>query len=246
MNAGDLQAAWRSLPVTTPDILTGGRPIVIISPHPDDESLGMGGIIAASREAGADVRVVVISDGAQSHPRSERFPRDRLVTLRRAEVEAAAEHLGLPQGAVTHLDLPDAAVPSSGLAFDAAVAHLAAVVDDSRAAAVFVTWGGDPHCDHEAAAAMAARLREHRPGVAFFCYPIWGWHLEPTMVLDALPPRGYRVDIARWLPAKQRAIAAHASQMTELIDDDPEGFRFTPETLAPFLAPVETVFEMPA
>ena len=55
----------------------------------------------------------------------------------------------------------------------------------------------------------------------------------------------FRIDVAPWHAAKQRAIAAHASQMTDLIDDDPEGFRFTPETIAPFLADVETIFEMP-
>ena len=48
-----------------------------------------------------------------------------------------------------------------------------------------------------------------------------------------------------WYSRKHKAIEAHASQMTDLIDDDPEGFQFTPETLAPFLEPVEVVFEMP-
>ena len=33
--------------------------------------------------------------------------------------------------------------------------------------------------------------------------------------------------------------------MTALTHDDPDGFRFTPDTLAPFLEPVETLFEVP-
>ena len=245
MKIADLHAAWRAWPVTAPAEMTGGKPFVVISPHPDDESLGMGGTIASCRAAGVDVRVVVVTDGAKSHPNSKTYPADRLAALRRAEVEAAGECLGLAAGAVTHLDLPDAAVPMDGLAFDAAVAHLAAVVDQSHAAAVFVTWGGDPHCDHEAAAAMARRLREHRPGIAFWCYPIWGWHLDGDASIEMPVPQGFRVDVAPWLPAKRRAIEAHASQMTAFIDDDPEGFRFTPDKLAPFLQPVETVFEMP-
>ena len=246
MNVAEIHAAWRAFPLVAPEAVTDGKPFVVISPHPDDESLGLGGLIAASRAAGIDVRVVVVSDGSQSHPNSRSFPRERLVALRRAETDAATAVLGLAPGAVTHLDLPDAAVPMEGLAFEAAVAHLAAVVDDSRAAAVFVTWGLDPHCDHEAAAAMARHLRDHRPGLAIWCYPIWGWHLDPETPIDTPPPRGVRVDIARWSDAKGRAIAAHASQMTDLVDDDPEGFRFTPATLAPFLLPVETVFELPA
>lgn len=246
MKAGDIHAAWRALPLVAPEVVTGDRPFVVISPHPDDESLGTGGLIAASRAAGLDVRVVIVSDGAKSHPGSQRYPHDRLVALRRTETEAAAAALGLVPGSVTHLDLPDAAVPMEGLAFEAAVAHLAAVVDDSRAGSVFVTWGHDPHCDHEAAAAMARHLRAHRPALTYWCYPVWGWHIEAADEIDAPPPRGFRIDIAPWRATKDRAIAAHASQMTDMIDDDPEGFRFTPETLAPFLQPVETVFEMPA
>lgn len=246
MKVAEIHAAWRAFPLVAPEVVTGGKPFVVISPHPDDESLGLGGLIAASCAAGVDVRVVVVSDGSQSHPNSRAFPRERLVALRRAETDAAAAALGLSATAVTHLDLPDAAVPMDGLAFEAAVAHLATVVDQIQAASVFVTWGFDPHCDHEAAAAMARHLREHRPGLATWCYPIWGWHREPDEILDTSVSPGFRIDIAPWRAGKERAIAAHASQMTDLIQDDPEGFRFTPETLAPFLAPVETVFEMPA
>ncbi len=246
MIARDVREAWRAMPLVPPETVTQGRPFVVISPHPDDESLGMGGIIAAARAAGIDVRVVIVSDGSRSHPNSSKFPRERLVALRYTEALEAARHLGLAANSVTYLDLPDAAVPTSGRAFDAAVVHLAAVADDCKATSVFVTWGHDPHCDHEAAVAMARCLRAHRPALAFWCYPIWGWHLEAEREIEDSPPRGFRVDIGPWLAAKTHAIAAHASQMTDLIDDDPEGFRFTPEKLAPFLQPVEVVFEMAA
>lgn len=246
MRAGAIHEAWRALPIVTPAALIRDQPFVVISPHPDDESLGLGGLIAASREAKVDVRVVIVSDGSKSHPNSRAFPHDRLVALRRAEAEAAAGHLGLAPGSLTHLGLPDADVPMSGLAFDAAVAHLAAVADASRAASVFVTWRHDPHCDHEAAATMARHLRRHRPTLAFWNYPIWGWHLDADMAVDDSPPRGFRIDVARWLAVKERAVAAHASQMTDLIDDDPDGFRFTQDKLAPFRQPFETVLEMPA
>ncbi|MDX7951686.1 PIG-L family deacetylase [Lichenihabitans sp. Uapishka_5] len=246
MKAGDLHAAWRALPMATPWDITGGKPFVVISPHPDDESLGLGGLIAAARADGIDVRVVVVSDGAGSHPNSRRVPHDDLVVLRRTETDAAARALGLAPGSVTHLDLPDTAVPMDGLAFEAAVAHLASVVEACGAASCFVTWGHDPHCDHEAADAMARHLRRHRPALRYWSYPIWGWHLDAAETVAAPAPKGFRIDIAPWQAAKHQAIAAHASQMTALIDDDPEGFRFTDDTLAPFLQPVETVFELSA
>ena len=53
------------------------------------------------------------------------------------------------------------------------------------------------------------------------------------------PVRGFRLDIARHLPAKRRAIAAHRSQTTDLIADDPAGFRMPPAFRALFDQPFE-------
>jgi LmbE family N-acetylglucosaminyl deacetylase len=45
--------------------------------------------------------------------------------------------------------------------------------------------------------------------------------------------------VTSWLDAKRAAIAAHASQMTDLIDDDPLGFHFDAASVAPFLGHFE-------
>jgi LmbE family N-acetylglucosaminyl deacetylase len=244
LNAGDLHRLWRDLPLVSPDVVLRGKPILVLSPHPDDETLGVGGLIAAACDGGIPVQVAVISDGSQSHPRSQRYPRDRLVALRRDEVHAAGRLLGLDAADISFMGLPDAAVPLAGAAFESAVDRLVDLADRSRAETVFVTWGGDPHCDHEAVSAMAGALCRRRPALACWSYPIWGWHLEPSTPVSTSALEGFRVDIAPWLSRKRRAIAAHASQISDLIDDDPEGFRFTPETLAPFLSPFEVLFAM--
>ena len=135
---------------------------------------------------------------------------------------------------------------TEGPLFEGTLDRLAEIVDRARAKHVFVTWERDPHCDHEAAAAMARALRRRRPGLGLWFYPIWGWHLHAETPLAAPAPKGCRIDISPWLAAKHAAIRAHASQMTDLIDDDPGGFRFDERTLAPFLQPSEYYFEVPA
>ncbi len=63
----------------------GGSPVLVLAPHPDDEVFGCGGAIVQLRNAGTDVRVVVLTDGeAQGDPE-----------VRRAEARHAAEILGL-------------------------------------------------------------------------------------------------------------------------------------------------------
>lgn len=46
------------------------------------------------------------------------------------------------------------------------------------------------------------------------------------------------------LELKLQAIAAYRFQTTDLIDDDPEGFRLTPEMLANFIHPWELYLEV--
>jgi len=48
--------------------------------------------------------------------------------------------------------------------------------------------------------------------------------------IDDPPASAIRNDVSTWLPSKRTAIAAHASRMTDLIDDDPTGFRFDERT----------------
>ena len=239
MTAGEYLAALTQMPLGSLHDITAGAPFVVLSPHPDDESLGAGGLIATACAAKQHVEVIVITDGAGSHPRSQAYPAKRLIELRKTEVEAAGSLLGLPHDRVSYLDLPDTQAPSSGAAFDAAVASIIRTCRDIGAASLFVTWGRDPHCDHEATYRMAEAVKMQMPELRLWAYPIWGWHLDPALPLECPPPHGLRLDIAAHQSIKRAAIAAHVSQMTDLIDDDPEGFRFTDTTLAPFLGPFE-------
>lgn len=61
MNAGDYFRLLNELPVRDWRELTGEQPFVILSPHPDDESLGAGGLIALARRHDAQVAVVLMT-----------------------------------------------------------------------------------------------------------------------------------------------------------------------------------------
>jgi LmbE family N-acetylglucosaminyl deacetylase len=232
-------------PITTTRALTGGRPFVVLSPHPDDETLGTGGLIAEARTAGQEVDVIVVTDGSGSHPRSKQYPRQRLVDVRYSEVHQAGLALGLEPDRIVFLGLPDTLAPKSGPQFDAAVEETLNVIRRSEAGALFVTWERDPHCDHEASAELARVVRRMSPGLKLWAYPIWGWHIEASADIRQPPPMASRIDISPYRDRKLEAIAAHASQMTDLISDDPKGFRFDKNSLAPFLGQYEYFIEVP-
>jgi LmbE family N-acetylglucosaminyl deacetylase len=233
MRVGDALSAMQALPLRDLDAIVGTGGILVLAPHPDDESLGCGGLIAQACAGGRDIDIAVLTDGAGSHPGA---PPARVAALRAAEVRAAVAALGLAADRLHMLGLPDTAAPHDGPGLLQAAWRVA---DLARGRTILATWRHDPHCDHEAAhliAAEAARLT----GTRLVSYPIWGWTLPPEKSLPARPIIGARLDVSGQLPAKRAAIAAHRSQLTGTVDGDPDGFSLPTAFLALFDRPFET------
>ncbi len=243
MRAAEFLGLAETLPFTGLSALTGGRGLVVVAPHPDDESLGCGGLVAAACAAGTPVRLVVVSDGVGSHPNSRAYPPERLRALREDETRDAAAMLGLAQDHIRFLRLPDRFVPNTGPAAEAAAAVIAEVARGIDAGAIAVTWRHDPHCDHEASAALVDLARASVPDIRVLAYPVWGWTLPADTEVGAAP-HGVRLDISAHLAAKRRAVAAHRSQVGELIEDDPAGFRLDAAMLARFARPFEIYLDI--
>lgn len=233
MKAGAFLVAAERLPFAGVVDIVGQGGLVVVAPHPDDESLGCGGLIVEARLQGIEVRVIFVTDGAGSHPNSRRYPTQRLREVRESEALDAADALGLRRDAITFLRLPDRGVPRDGPVAAMALDAIVAAARDCNATAVCVTWEHDPHCDHAAAARLAAQAHPRLGGAHLIQYPIWGWTLPPDTEVGA-PPRGWRLDVSAHRVAKAAAIAAHVSQTTDLIDDDPDGFRLTQEMIERF------------
>ncbi|WP_375409428.1 PIG-L deacetylase family protein [uncultured Methylobacterium sp.] len=233
MQAAAFLAAAARLPIGDLDAIVGTGGLVVVAPHADDESLGCGGLIAEAAAQGRDVRVVIVSDGCGSHTHSKAYPPDRLRALRESEAGDAVAILGLRREALSFLRLPDAGVPSTGPGAQAAAAAIAALARECGAGAVCVTWGHDPHCDHTAAAAIAALAHRDLPDVRLYAYPVWGWTLPVDQEVGEAPT-GFRLDVSAHVEAKRRAILAHRSQTSDLIADDPTGFRLAPEMIGHF------------
>ena len=221
---------------------TWGRTLVV-APHPDDESLGCGGALALLADAGQAVRVLFVSDGTGSHPHSRTHPPDVLRRLREREACAALVALGLSAGHARFMRLPDTRVPTpSTPGFAKAAARCAALLEDFRPETVLLPWRRDPHGDHRATWHLLKAATVGRPP-RFLEYPIWVWDLGAAADQPGPDVRGRRLEVGAVLPRKRAAIAAHRSQLTDLISDDPTAFRLTADNLAHFDHPWEIYFE---
>lgn len=144
--------------------------VLAVVAHPDDESFGLGAVLAGLVQAGAEVAVLCFTRGEAS---TIHGVEGELAELRELELQNAAAELGVrsstllahPDGALGTVDADEladeVARAASGMSADALV-----VFDDS---------GVTGHPDHRAATAAAVRAAR-RLGI-----PVLAWTLPRTV-----------------------------------------------------------------
>ncbi|WP_439534012.1 PIG-L deacetylase family protein [Polymorphobacter sp.] len=196
-------ARWHaaSRPTDLAALLGTTRTIGIVVPHPDDETLGCGGLVAAAAALGLDVTVTLLTDGDASHPGSRAWPPARLARRRRQEAIEAVAGLTGGAGRVVFAGASD-----GQLADRPDTARLVPPAD------LYVTcWRDDPHPDHRAAYGIAETVARSR-GVPLLAFPLWV--LDTAIAVPDLPL--YRLDVSPQLALKRRALTAHSSQLGAL------------------------------
>ncbi|HSP60032.1 MAG TPA: PIG-L family deacetylase [Ornithinimicrobium sp.] len=221
---------WRDV---IPLDLDGATHLLVVAAHPDDETLGLGGLLAGL-PADVAVDVVVATDGQASHPRSPTHTPSDLARVRRAE---ALEALGLlaPHASLHLLGLTDGGLDEEEAELTAALVRLAR----PGRSVLLAPYRSDGHPDHEAAA-RATAAAAWRTDARLLEYPIWLWHWEDP---DALPwGAARRVDLGDGArERKARALAGHRSQVEPLSDQPGDEVLLRPGMLAHFARPWETL-----
>jgi LmbE family N-acetylglucosaminyl deacetylase/SAM-dependent methyltransferase len=208
--------------------LSAIRKLTVVAAHPDDETLGAGGLIAECSRRGIPVQVIVVTDGAISHPESRVVSPGQLALIRQRELFLAVSELA-----------PASEVVAFGFA-DGQTSQYKHEIGDALARAIepgstiVAPWRGDGHRDHRIVGEACALVAE-KIGSPFLEYPIWMWHwAEPEdervpwesalSVLLGHSSRG----------AKRRAVASYASQVVGVGSADADGPVLSPEFLSNF------------
>lgn len=227
-----------------PLVLAEG-PLLVIAPHPDDEALGCGGLIAARRAAGGTVIVIFLTDGAASHREHPELSATTLAARRRTEALASLAVLGVSSADTFFLDAPDGELGRLPAAEHARLVEaLAAHVRRVCPTTIVSVWRRDGSTEHEAAALTvneALRRAEWSRGVLLE-YPVWSlWN--PRWLARSLrgARRVHRLALGPYADTKRAAVQAHRSQLAPLRPQSVPTLE--PAFVAALTGPVEYFFE---
>ena len=218
------EEAWLSVVGSLPAWEPPEATMLIVAPHPDDETLGPGGLIATQRLRGVEIVVAAVTDGEHAYADCP-----GLGAVRSVEQVNALERLGVRENEIVRFGLPDGDVASQERDLVERLMQLA-----SENTHIVAPWRGDFHPDHEACGRAAEEVAR-RTGARLTSYFFWTWHRGTAALLRGLPLRSLALH-PNVLLAKNDALLCHRSQLNH-----PSGEPILPEFL---LAPARRPFEV--
>lgn len=213
------------------------QPALVFSPHPDDETLGCGGTIIRKIQLGADVKVVFMTDGSNSH--SHLVSTTELKALRRKEAISATRKLGLAETDVYFLDFIDGSLYKS---HQTATAEVRKILDKYPDDQIFIPYHREDLRDHRVTNKIVRNaMPANGSDRVIYEYPIWFWAHWPWIDVQGSNREkfyilkntvlalfgsslvrnfSYGVRIHDVLDVKRKALAEHRSQTEKLIADN--------------------------
>jgi len=219
-------------------VLHSVKHCLVIAPHPDDESLGCGALIANLRDAAIAVHVIFTTDGSMSHPNSRNTTSAARCKMREQEAINALEILGVDERNITFFRGKDSALPAQGeKGFQGFVAQMIGIIDQIQPELVLVPYEFDPHRDHRASWQITVAALEQYPETELWQYLIWLYTLGNEVDVEPLTniPGGIQyLPVGKQKDKKKIAIAQHQSQLSPDLFDDPDGFVLLDDVLQTF------------
>jgi LmbE family N-acetylglucosaminyl deacetylase len=171
--------------------------VLVVAPHPDDETIGCGGTLCLHTARGDRVTVVFLTSGELG---LKHLPREEAWRVRESEAEAAAKVLGLAH--VTFLRCPDWFVGDN---VPETASRLRHTLQQEEPQVVYLPHTGDNHPDHRAALPVLRTALTGPPCLAplVLAYEVW----TPLQEHDRVE------DITAVMRRKLHALRCYTSQI---------------------------------
>lgn len=199
--AGTPESCWNSLELYPWGPAPGH--LVVVAPHPDDETLGAGGLIHSWAQRQLPLTIISVTDGEAACPEMA-----DLGCVRRKELRAALHSLSADSARIIRLGIPDGQIRHCGAPLAEA---LRSVI--SSDATIIAPFERDGHTDHDAAGEVALHIARHN-NIPLAAYPIWAWHQATPRIFSARPLVSFSLSHAA-REAKRQAVQCYASQLRE-------------------------------
>ena len=113
-----------------------GQKVLVFSPHPDDETIGAGGYIYDSEKNGAEVKIVLVTNGNKHHLEDRRYQ----------EFRQAASILGVKEENLIFLGYPDGHLTDENK--EVLVQQFQKIIDEAAPDIIIYPSERDSHPDH--------------------------------------------------------------------------------------------------
>lgn len=176
-----------------------GKKVLVLAPHPDDETLGCGGSLIQHVRYGDPVKILFLTDGGAGYaPPNADNP--TYISLREQESQQACAVLGIED--LTFLQFPDRKLGKESTHYD----NIKAVISSYQPELIYATSPIDLNPDHRATANMVWRaIQELQLQTELVFYEI-----STPLPINVL------VDISQEIELKTKAIKQYKSQMIQI------------------------------
>jgi N-acetylglucosamine malate deacetylase 1 len=173
--------------------------VLVVAPHPDDESIGCGGTVCLHRRRGDRVRVAFLTSGERG---IDGVPPEAARSIREAEAAEALDVLGVDR--MDFLRLPDLGLAEAA---EPAARSLGEVLRADPPGLIYLPHAEEAHPDHEAALpivrAALARAFPGGPLPELRAYEVW----------TPMAAYGWPEDVSAFMARKLRAVRCYRSQL---------------------------------
>ena len=178
--------------------LESSQDVVILAPHMDDETIGLGGTIYNYQKQSTKVHCIFITDGASSNGKADR---DQVSVLRKKEIDQVKGLLGISE--VYYVDVPDGKVTGNQQAEQV----IRELIKQINPKVIYTSSNVDAHPDHVGTAQLLASVLAKDESLAPL---IRQYEINCPMPPDEI---NYVVDITEAFPIKKKATSVFKSQV---------------------------------